>query len=112
MLLHHSEKETQALLGWSDDYVKEQHVRIVCIKEQHARAYLEYCREHAVKLALPKRETKSKGELLALGEQYGREVRTSWTNQRLAQALLSSGEPSVRLAKTILEIPEPLEVLA
>jgi len=112
LLLHHSEEETQALLGWSDDYVKEQHARIGRIKEQHARAYLEYCREHAVELALPKLETKSKGELLALGEQYGIEVRKSWTNQRLAQILLSSGEPSVKLAKAILEIPEPLEIMA
>ncbi|GCE32152.1 hypothetical protein KDA_76360 [Dictyobacter alpinus] len=110
LLLYHSEEETQAILGWSNDYVKEQHTRITHIKEQHAHHYLDYCRQHAIELALPKLQTKSKSELLAFGEQYGIQVRKSWTIQRLAQQLLSSGGQSVRLANAVLEIPEQQKI--
>ena len=112
LLLYHSEEETQELLGWSDEYVKEQHERIARIKKQHASAYLEYCREHAVELGLSKLQAKSKSELLAFGEQYDIQVRKSWTIQRLAQALMSNGEQSAKLAKAVLEIPEQTEAMA
>lgn len=110
-LLHYShEEETQEILGWPDAYVQAQHERIKQIKAQHARDYLQYCREHATELAAPElRSKKSKDDLLQLGEQYDIPLRKSWTNQRMIEVLTGSGQKSERLAWAILEIPDQVE---
>lgn len=104
----HSE-EIQELLGWGDDYLRQQQHRIQELKEFQRHTYLLYCREHAVELARPLLERKTRDDLFALGERYSIPIRASWPIPRRVQALLSHNQ-SKQLVWDLLGIPDTLGV--